>query len=331
MAGLFAAQIVAVLAHMFEHIAVAHGGAGHFEADGGEVAFEAKVGHDRGHDARPGQAAVLFPALGHHGHELVAVHQMAALVHQQHPVRVAIKGDADVRPHLPHLGGERLRGGGAHVLIDVEAIGLHADGEDLRAQFPQGRRRYFVGRAIGAIDDDAQAFQREVAGQGALGEFDIAGIDALHPLGPTEIARLREARTEISGEQGLDLALDLVGELVAIGAEELDAVVLELVVGGGDHDAEIGAHGGGQHGHRRRRHRAEQQHIHAHGGEARDHGGLDHVAAEAGVLADDDPMAVIAALERQTGRLANLEREFRGDEPIGPSANAICAEEFFRH
>ena len=42
-------------------------------------------------------------------------------------------------------------------------------------------------------------------------------------------------------------------------------------------------------------------------------------------------MAVIAALERQTGRLANLEREFRGDEPIGPSANAICAEEFFRH
>ena len=42
-------------------------------------------------------------------------------------------------------------------------------------------------------------------------------------------------------------------------------------------------------------------------------------------------MAVIAPLERQTGRLANLEREFRGDEPIGPSANAIRSEEFFRH
>ena len=42
-------------------------------------------------------------------------------------------------------------------------------------------------------------------------------------------------------------------------------------------------------------------------------------------------MAVIAALERQAGGLPDLERKFRGDEGVRPSANAIGSEEFFRH
>jgi hypothetical protein len=64
--------------------------------------------------------------------------------------------------------------------------------------------------------------------------------------------------------------LDLVGQLVAVRAEQLDAVVVERIVRGGDHDAEIGAHRARQHGDRRRRHRAEQQHVHADRGEAGD-------------------------------------------------------------
>ncbi len=66
----------------------------------------------------------------------------------------------------------------------------------------------------------------------------------------------------VGGEQvdvledfGFDLLLDLVGELHAVGAEELDAVVLPGIVRGGDDDAggkavgagEIGDAGGGEH------------------------------------------------------------------------------------
>ena len=66
----------------------------------------------------------------------------------------------------------------------------------------------------------------------------------------------------VGGEQvdvledfGFDLLLDLIGEFHAVGAEELDAVVLPGIVGGGDDDAggeavgagEVGDAGGGEH------------------------------------------------------------------------------------
>src|ERR1035441_5365877 len=54
---------------------------------------------------------------------------------------------------------------------------------------------------------------------------------------------------------GFDFVLDLVGELHAVGAEELDAIVLPGIVGGGDDDSggeavgvgEVGDAGGGEH------------------------------------------------------------------------------------
>ena len=114
--------------------------------------------------------------------------------------------------------------------------------------------------------------------------------------------------SQIAVDQLLDLELDLVGKLEPVGAEQLDAVVLIGIVRGRDHDAEIAAHGARQHGDRGRRHRAEQQDIHADRGEAGHERVFDHVAGEPRVLADDDPVAVIAALERQAGRLTDLSR-----------------------
>ena len=37
-------------------------------------------------------------------------------------------------------------------------------------------------------------------------------------------------------------------------------------------------------------------------------------------------MAVFAVLEDQPGGLADLERQFRGNDPVGPAANAVGAE-----
>ena len=64
---------------------------------------------------------------------------------------------------------------------------------------------------------------------------------------------------------------DLVGELVAVRPEQLDAVVVIGIVRGRDHHADIGAQRARQHGDRRRRDRPEQEHIHAGGAEARHH------------------------------------------------------------
>ncbi len=116
-----------------------------------------------------------------------------------------------------------------------------------------------------------------------------------------EVAR-PDSRLDV--HQCLDRRFMLVGELAAVGAEELDAVVLVLVVRSGDHHAHIGAQASRQHGDGRRRQRAEQKDIHADGGEAGGQCVLDHVARKPRVLADHHAMAMFAAREDTAGRHA---------------------------
>ena len=173
--------------------------------------------------------------------------------------------------------------------------------------------------------------KRQVAAQRPLGEFDVARLDVVDALGAAQIGRAGQHRRDVAVHQRLDPRLDLVGQLVAVGAEQLDAVVLIGIVRGRDHHAEVAAHRAGQHRDRRRRHRAEQQDVDAHRGEAGDQGVFDHVARQARVLADHDPVAMVAALKREPGGLADLHRDFRGDLGVGPAANAVGAEIFAPH
>ena len=103
-------------------------------------------------------------------------------------------------------------------------------------------------------------------------------MHAVDALGAPEIGRGRETPRHIRIDQFLDLRLVFVGQLETIRREQLDAVVVVEVMRGGNHHTEIGAHRARQHGDGRRRHRAEQQHVHADRGEARDQRGFDHVA-----------------------------------------------------
>ena len=95
--GLLAADVEAVLAHVLQHVAVADRGAHHRQAEPLDVAFEPEVRHHRGDEAALAEPPVLHPALGDDGHQLVAVDDLALLVHHQQPVGVAVERDADVR------------------------------------------------------------------------------------------------------------------------------------------------------------------------------------------------------------------------------------------
>src|SRR5262249_32076757 len=65
--------------------------------------------------------------------------------------------------------------------------------------------------------------------------------------------------------------------------------------------------------------------------EASDQRGLDHVAGEARVLADEHAMTMVAAAKDQARSLPDLERQFRSDRPVGPAADAIGTEIFSSH
>ena len=177
---------------MFEHVAVADGGARQRKADRAEESFEAEIRHDSRNDAGLRQPRIVLPALCNDGHQLVAVDHATALVDDQHAVGVAVERDADIGAHLPHFLDKCIGSGRADIAIDVEAVGLDADGEDFRAELPQSFGRNLVGGAVGAIDDDAQAFKGHVPWQRALGKLDVARAHVVDAPGAAEIGRLRQ-------------------------------------------------------------------------------------------------------------------------------------------
>ena len=278
-----------------------------------------------------GEATVVAPAFGDHRHGLIAVDDVALLVDDDHAVGVAVERDADVGPHLAHLARQRLRRGRSDVLVDVIAAGLDADLDDFRAKLPQRLGRHLVGRAVGAVDDDPHALERDVPAQRPLGELDVARLHIVNALGAAEFGRAGEHRRDLAVHQRLDPRLDLVRQLVAVRSEQLDAVVLVRVVRGGDHHAEVAAHRPGDHRDGRRRRRSEQQNVDADRGEAGDQRIFDHVARQARVLADHHPVAVLAAPERHARRLTDLQRDVGGDLDVGLSPDPVGAEIFARH
>jgi len=94
--------------------------------------------------------------------------------------------------------------------------------------------------------------------------------------------------------QMFDLVLDVVVELVTVGPEKLDAVVVIRIVGGGDHNAGVGAQAARDVGDARRGQRANEQNIHPHRKDAGRDGIFEHVPGQTRVFAKNDlvPLAV---------------------------------------
>ena len=74
------------------------------QALSGQEALEPEIGHDRRHDAIPGQPPGLSPILPDQAKNLVAIDDLAPLVGQQQPVGVAVERQAEVGAVLQHFG-----------------------------------------------------------------------------------------------------------------------------------------------------------------------------------------------------------------------------------
>src|SRR5690606_33027578 len=100
-------------------------------------------------------------------------------------------------------------------------VGIDADRKNFRPELPKRIGRDFVSRAICTIDHDAQTYERYIARQCPLGEFDIAVLHAVDTLGAPEIGGFCKPLAEVRVDQLLDLTLDFVGKLEAVRTEQL--------------------------------------------------------------------------------------------------------------
>ena len=144
---------------MFNDIAVADLGAVKLQLHTGQEALQAEIGHDGGNHAAAGQTAVLVPGFGDQRHDLIAIDDHAILVDDDNAIGIAVQRDADVGPNLVDLLLQLGRMGGAAFLVDVEAVRLDIDGDNVGTEFPERGGRDLVASAVGAIDDDAQTRQ----------------------------------------------------------------------------------------------------------------------------------------------------------------------------
>lgn len=186
----------------------------------------------------------------------------------------------------------------------------------LGAQFAEHMRSDVVGGAVGGVDHQLQPVEIQVVREGALAEFDVAALGVGHAARAAQFFRADAAQRLV--HRLLDGGLDVVGQLHAMGGEELDAVVLVRIVRGADHDTGGQAQRARQVGHGRRRDGPGQQHVDTGGRQAGFQGGFQHVAGNAGVLADHDlgpvaaaPAGVLAMFARQhpAGGIAQTQRE----------------------
>jgi len=127
-----------------------------------------------------------------------------------------------------------------------------------------------------AIDDDAQPVQPQPAREALLDELDIPTARVVEPLGTAQLGRGGPVRRPLF-EALLDAPLQLIRQLIAVTAKQLDAIVAVGIVRGGDDDADIGAQAARQHRDRRGRQRSDQDDIHPHRDKAGGQRRLEHV------------------------------------------------------
>ena len=132
---------------------------------------------------------------------------------------------------------------------------------------------------------------------------------------------------EVGEDVGLDRVLQLVGELVAVGAEDLDAVVPPGIVRGRNHDARRHAVGAREIRDARRGDDAGADHLHLRAAKSSRQHGADPCARLARVLANDHACAGVALGQTLAKRASNgVDRSPVQRILAGDASNSIGSE-----
>ena len=187
-------------------------------------------------------------------------------------------------------------------------------------------RRRGAGSAVGAVHQDFQTRQIRLNGGGD--KVDVVPLQLTHAVvAAADLPPGAHLHGLLGEDLLLDPALHRVGELVALAAEDLDAVVLIGVVAGGDHDARVRpllysevCHCGGGYG-------AHRLHVASHRADACHQSGFQHVGGDAGVLADHQGGAAAFLLFQHGGDgLAHPEGHIGGEILPHYAADTVSAK-----
>ena len=285
MARRLAAEPTPAPAHQIQHVAIAHLRSEQLDSPILQCNFQSPVRHHRSHD-RLDVAPVREAGVGNHEQKLVTVHEGAFSVHHQHAIAISVERDAQISAAFPNRFAQRGRCQRSEAVIDVQSVRRASDRDHLRAELGKDVRRDLIGCTVRTVDHDPETSERQFGRHRALAEFDVSSYCIVDSRRPADVDAGDRLHRRL--DCGLDRKLHLVGQLSAVGVEELDAVIRVGVVGRADDDSRRRAQCPSEVRDCRGWHRPEQHYIRSGGGETRFQHGLEHVAGNPRVLADDD-------------------------------------------
>ena len=257
---------------------------------------------------------------------MVAVEDRTRVVGADQAVGVAVQREAQVRPVLDDRGRDHLRVRRPAAQVDVRAVGDRVDRGDPRAQPPQHGRGDVRGRSVGAVHDHRQAPQVQPAG--ARNEVCGVGLDRAGRVALAADAHAGRAVVVVALQQLLDPVLLGVGELVAGRPDDLDPVVGDRVVAGGDHHPGAGAQRLGQVGDAGGGDDVEDHRVAAGRADPRRDRGLEHLPGRARIAPHEDARARGALLaQRAHERAPETHGELGCQLGVGDPPHPIGAEQ----
>ncbi len=102
-----------------------------------EIPFNAEIAHDGSNDRISFQPLFPFEFQRQDAHDQIAVHQRSMFVDQQGAIGVTVMRNADMRLMCPDGFREGIEMHGSAVLIDIQAVRLVVDRNNLGAQLPE--------------------------------------------------------------------------------------------------------------------------------------------------------------------------------------------------
>ncbi len=126
-------------------------------------------------------------------------------------------------------------------------------------------------------------------------------------------------------DEFLDAGYHLFRELITIGPENLDPVVLQGIVGSGNHDSPRTVQGLSQKSHPGGGYHTNQEGIKPRGGYARHHRAFQHLTGKARVAAYHNGLGGLLP-EDQGRRPPDAQRQLRCEFTVGHAAHSVCAK-----
>ena len=328
-ARLLAAERQVPLQHLLHHVLVADRGAHQVDAERLQRQLEPDVAHDGRDDRVAAKPPLALQLMAAHQQDRIAVDDLAAMIDEDRAIAVAVEGNAHRAAARHHQLRQLFRMGRSAAEVDVAAVGPIAHDDGLEAEAVEQLRPHRGRRAVGAVEHD-----REALDLGGLGKDDAevieVGVDQVRARHRARLAGVRAPGGV--GHDRLDFALHLLGELLTLAGEHLDAVVLVWVVRSGNDHADVVCPGAGQEGHRRRRHDPGAGHRRAFAARPVRELRLDPRAGLAGVAADEELRRLGAVREgadqRRTeppdGRRIERRLARRATNAVGTEQPVIC-------